>query len=201
MPPKATDFTHSQPDLLTWQVFSPEHRCELTANAVMAGGRWFLFDPIPLAAPAVAALRQRGPLAAVVLTNANHERAAARWRELTGAPVWADAAAPLELSDVHRFDPATNAWEGWEIHRLTGGAPGEIALRREEASLLVLGDAVFDLPRHGLGVLPEKYCTDRPRLLAALRELVHRPFERAALAHGGPLQPGAARCIASLLSL
>jgi glyoxylase-like metal-dependent hydrolase (beta-lactamase superfamily II) len=201
MPPEATDFTHSQTDLLTWQVFSPEHRCELTANAVLADGRWFLFDPLPLAAPACETLLQRGPVAAVVLTNANHERAAARWRELTGAPVWTDAGATLKLPGVQRFDPAAGIWEGWEIHRLTGGAPGEIALRREEASLVVLGDAVFDLPRHGLGVLPEKYCTDRPRLLTALRELVRRPFERAALAHGGPLHPEAARRLASLLSL
>jgi glyoxylase-like metal-dependent hydrolase (beta-lactamase superfamily II) len=161
----------------------------------------FVFDPIPLAASARDQLLARGPLAAIVLTNANHERAAAEWRVRTGAPLWAAAEAALETPRVQRFDSTARTWESWEIHPLPGGAPGEIALRREELSLVVLGDAVFDLPQYGFGVLPEKYCSDRARLLAALRGLVSRPFARAALAHGGPLPAGASRHIAGLLPL
>lgn len=201
MSAEATHAAELAPGLFSWQVFSPAHKCELTSTAVAVAGRLFVFDPIPLAAVARDQLLARGPLAAIVLTNANHERAAGEWRVRTGAPVWAGADAPLELSGVRRFDPVARMWEGWELHPLPGGAPGEIALRRAELSLVVLGDAVFDLPRHGFGVLPEKYCQDRPRLLAGLRGLAGRPFARAALAHGGPLLADASPRIAALLPL
>lgn len=201
MPVKATHAAEFAPGLFSWRAFSPEHKCELTSTAVVADGRLFIFDPIPLAMPALAELLHRARPAAIVLTNANHERDAACWHAQTGASIWASADALLEMPAVRRFDPAARIWQGWGIHPLPGGAPGEIALRRRELSLVVLGDAVFDLPQHGFGVLPGRYCVDRAMLLAALRGLTGDPFERAVLAHGGPLLEGASRRIAGLLSL
>jgi glyoxylase-like metal-dependent hydrolase (beta-lactamase superfamily II) len=201
MSAEATHAAELAPGIFSWQAFSPEHKCELTSTAVEIAGRLFVFDPIPLAAPARDQLLARGPLAAIVLTNANHERAADEWRARTGAAVWASADAPLELSGVRRIEPPAQTCEGWEAIPLSGGAPGEIALRREELSLVVLGDAVFDLPGYGFGILPEKYCQDRARLLAGLRLLAGRPFARAALAHGGPLRADASRRIGALLPI
>jgi len=121
----------------------------------------------------------------IILTNENHERDAARWRQILKAPVWSAA------------DPSGGLPQGWEALPLPGGAPGETACFHAPLSLMVFGDAVVNLPERGLELLPAKYCTDPAELRRSLGRLPR--FERALFAHGQPLLAAASGRIAALL--
>ena len=63
-------------------------KTELCASAIVTGEGLLFVDPIPLAAEALAELTEIAPPHAIVLTNGNHWRAAAEYRERFGVPVW-----------------------------------------------------------------------------------------------------------------
>jgi glyoxylase-like metal-dependent hydrolase (beta-lactamase superfamily II) len=201
MLPEAHDFTEPFPGIVRWQVFSPAHKVELTTHAVHTPAGWFLFDPIPLAENWRSQFLARATIHAIVLTNTNHERDAAAWSQATHAPIHVPQREGFELSDLQLLPAAspTARWHDWELIPLDGGAPGETAFRWRERSLVIFGDAVFNLPNYGLNVLPEKYCRDHTRLCAQLRELCREPFAHACFAHGEPLTQNASQQILSRL--
>jgi hypothetical protein len=195
----ASTWTLVIPGVFRWEIDSPFHGAPLTSHAVVASGRLFIFDPIPLAEPAFSDLASAATPALIVLTNHNHEREAAAWRTRLRAPVWADAGGGLELADPLTLPPGDTVWEGWELFRLPGGGPGEIALYRPELALAVVGDALVNLPGRGLEVLPVQYCEDAANLRRQIRRLASRPFEHLLVAHGAPTVGRAAARILTML--
>ena len=196
----AETFEEVWPNVFRWEAFSPEHKVELTSHAVVSGGRLYIFDPIPLAAAALADLQTRGTPVAIVLTNGHHERDAAQWRNRWPVPIWASAEAQLDLSGLHHFPPGQFGWQDtWTLHPIHGGSPGEIAFRSTSQPLVILGDAIVNLPGRDLELLPAKYCRDPIALRQSLRQLIHEPFDRLLLAHGAPLPRYASAEIARLL--
>ncbi len=196
---EATEVQEILPGVFRWECFSAEHKLELTSHAVLADNQLYIFDPIPLADKPMRRLLDKQKVAAIFLTNENHERAAAVWREQTQAPIWAEEAADISLSGVQRWKVGGKHYGPWEISSLEGGAGGEAAFRWRERSLVVMGDAIFNLPRYGFDVLPEKYCRDQRMLRKSLRWLTEEPFETVLFAHGTPLLKGASVEIRSLL--
>jgi glyoxylase-like metal-dependent hydrolase (beta-lactamase superfamily II) len=199
MLPVAQSLDPVLPGVWRWSAFSAEHKVELTSHAVVREGRLFVFDPIPLVASARIEFERHGQPFALVLTNENHERAAADWQERWQVPVWAGPGAALTLPGLLALPVEQGVWEGWRLHDLRGGAGGELALRWAEQSLVVFGDAVFNLPRHGFDLLPEKYCRDHRALRDNLRPLAADVFERAVFAHGAPLLQRASDRLSALL--
>ena len=195
----ATSAVEVLPGVHRWAAFSPEHKVELAAHSVWDGRTLLVFDPIPLAAEVLDWFPVPHAPDAVVLTNENHERDTARWRDFFPLAVWAAPDAHLVLDGVRRWDPAAPPFPGWEIVPLPGGAGGESAWFCPAKSLVVLGDAVVNLLGRGLELLPEKYCRDPAQLRASLRSLVARPFAHAVFAHGRPLLGEASAQIAGLL--
>lgn len=185
-------------DVLRWAAYSPAHKVELMSHAVRGtDGRFVVFDPIPLEGPACAELPEAHRITAIVLTNANHERAAQRWRERWGCPVL----GPADVSwDVEGIGVAGDVLPGgWRAVPLPGGAPGETAWRLDAAGLVVFGDAVVNLAGRGLELLPSRYCTDPARLKAAVEALVREGFQRALFAHGDPIDADASGRIRRML--
>jgi len=164
-----------------WSAFSPEHRVELGSSAVLTPEGWWVFDPIPIVPAPVEPLFDR--VAGIVLTNANHERDSVRWCDRFACRRWAAPDAdglPEGIERWTRSDP----FPGWVLIPLAGGAPGETAFFRPERSLLVVGDALVNLPGRGLEILPDKYCTNPTQLRRSLR---HLPMADLVLtAHGAP---------------
>lgn len=195
----ATEAVEILPGVFRWEYFSPEHKVVLTSHAVLAEGELYIFDPIELAKEACDQLLSDHRVAAIVLTNENHERSTEQWREVTKAPVWASAEAKLVIGDVRRWKTGETTWGPWRIVPLPGGAGGETALLWEARSVAVLGDAVFNLPKYGFGLLPEKYCQDQATLKESLLKLTATPIETALLAHGVPILTGASARISALV--
>ena len=198
--PTATAFEEIFRGAFRWSAFSPHHKVELSSNLVRAGGRWFLFDPIPLCDDVRARLLALAPVSAIVLTNANHARDSARWQKLTGATLHVPRQMAAEVPAAEPLPVGRTHWRGWELEPLDGGAPGETAFRLRESSLVVLGDAMFHLPKHGLDVLPEKYSRDHLGLRRQLRAFCADPFDCALFAHGSPLRHDASQQMARKLS-
>lgn len=195
----ASEFQEVLPGVFRWECFSPEHKVELTSHAVMAEGQLYIFDPIELATASRQLLLVGRQVAAVVLTNENHERAYTAWRECTKAPVWMSSEVNINVAEAHHWDVQSAKLGAWEISALTGGAGGESAFRWRERSLVVLGDAIFNLSKYGFKLLPEKYCQNQAKLRETLLQLTEEPFETALFAHGAPILKGASARIREML--
>ena len=196
---RAEEFQQVTPAALFWQAYDPRVKTELSASAIVTGAGLLLVDPIPLAAEALAELTALAPPHAIVLTNGNHWRAAAEYREQFGVPVWAHA----EAAEDGTPDRLLRAGE-WlagevEVLELPGAGPGEIALRHAAGALHV-GDALVQVEPLGFAVLPEKYCLDPRRLRESLRNLLQVEFRAILFAHGTPLVTDAHSRLAQLLA-
>src|ERR1041384_7062530 len=177
----ATSLEQILPGVFRWEAFSPAHKVELTSHAVLIGRRLYIFDPIALDHFCFEKLVSSGIPTAIVLTNDNHERDAEQWREKLGVPIWAAFDANLTIARVYRFGPKITEWLDWKLARLAGGSNGEIAFFWRQQSLLVLGDAITNLPGYGLMLLTEKYCQHQPTLRHSLKLLLITPFEKLLL--------------------
>lgn len=187
------------PGVFRWEAYSPHHKVNLTSHAVVMAERVFIFDPIRLAEEPLKELLTKGRITAIVLTSGNHERDCLWWREQTGAPIWAAAGAGLNLTGARYFDSRQREWEGWQVHSLGGGGAGELAFRWREQSLIVIGDAVVNLPDRTLELLPDKYCSNPNQLRENLKALVCEPFAVMVMAHGEAVMSEASKRVETLL--
>ena len=173
----------------SWHGFDETTRTEFFSTAVLAEDGLVVIDPILASPEALNRLAKLGPVAAIVLTNGNHSRAAARFRERFSAPVFAHPEAVGELTSPVDGVLRVNRRVGGslEVVELSGAGLGEVALYKE-GGWLHLGDALINLEDTGLAVLPAKYCLDASILSLSLRKLTALQFHSATFAHGTPIQ-------------
>jgi hypothetical protein len=170
-----------------WQAYDPSVKCPLSSCAIGTAAGLILVDPIPLGEDALSELAGVGSPAAIVLTNGNHGRAAAAWRDRFGIPVLApvDAGPDLGVTPDATLADGEFAPGDLRVIALPGAGPGEIGL--VGAGVLCLGDAVINIAPEGLRLLPERYCSDARRLPISLRKLLSCEFDVVTFAHGTPL--------------
>ncbi len=185
--PTATTLRTHRGGVATWEVFSPVHKVLLTSSAIASRGRLVVFDPIPLAEEALRALEALGRPVAVVLTNENHARSALGFQRRWSVPIVAGAGGRFDDGSVQGLAEGLRWFGGLQVIDLSGGAGGELAFFNHELRTLVVGDAIFNLPGHGLDILPARYCTDRPSLAGRLGTLLELEFDLLLMAHGEPI--------------
>lgn len=197
---EAASFNEVIPGVYSWEAYSPEHQVDLISHAIVAGSELICFDPIPLAEPAFQKLSKLATPGAIAVTNANHERAGRQWQKRWGTSLWSDRKSGLSAVGMEYFpDEPSASWKGFKLHRISGGSAGEVAFSLEAQSLVLLGDAIVNLPAYPLQLLTEKYCESQPDLKKSLADLIMIPFERLLMAHGRPILHGASKKIAGLL--
>ena len=135
-----------------------------------------------------------------VLTNGNHARAAAEFRDRFSIPILAHAAAAAELGLPidQLLAEGDTALGHLAVIEIAGAPPGEIALHGD--GILCVGDALIHLEPMGFSLLPEKYCTDAREMRRALGKLLRFDFEVLTFAHGLPLVAQARRRLENLLA-
>lgn len=108
-------------------------------------------------------------VAAVLITNRDHERASAAVASATGAVTIASVLdAPLLSAPVTRTVQPGDVVHGWTTIGLDGcKTAGEIALYDPSRSAAIVGDAIVGTPRHN----------DSFRFLVARRNLVEQNVE------------------------
>lgn len=186
-----------------WQVYEPAVKTDLTCTAFHAGRDWFFVDPIALAAPALDELAgQDVGGGAVLLTNGNHERAAAAFRDRFRVPVigHAETAPEISIALDRTVGHGDVLFGQFDVIALPGAAAGELAYLHTASRTLCVGDALIHLEPLGFAPLPAKYCRDACALRAALPRLLDHAFDRITFAHGTPILAKAHARLASLIA-
>ena len=192
--------------LAFWQAYDPTVKVDLSCSALQVDGKILFIDPIPLAEAAIEELTSSGTPAAVVVTNANHERAAAWYARRFGIPVFAPAETRPEfearIPTVQTFENGSVILNTLKAIALPGGADGETALYWPGlGGVLIVGDALIHLDATGFDFLPDKYCNDAKMLRKSAKERLRFPrgLRIIAFAHGAPMVTSAKERLEALI--
>ena len=200
--PSPPDLFQLTPALWLWQAFDPAIKSDLFASALKTAGEIFLIDPIPLPVASLEAMVAGATVRAILLTNANHLRAAADFAHQFGSPILAAAGVPPEIESAKwKAIPAGGRIAaGVTAIPIEGAAVGEVAFHfAEDGGTLVLGDALINFEPYGFSFLPPKYCADQRKMRGSLRQLLDWPCERLLFAHGPPILADAHARLETLL--
>jgi hypothetical protein len=195
--PRASEIEPVAAGIFIWSFYDPSVKADLFSTALETASGIFLIDPIPLAPAALAELGARVKIAGIIVTNENHERAAAEFAERLQAPIYLDRTVATQLSRI--VPVRENEFpSGMTAIAIEGGPAGEIAIHFAET--LVIGDALINFEPYGFALLPPKYCTDAKRMRRSLAKLLDYSFERMLFAHGLPILSGARDRLEMLLN-
>jgi glyoxylase-like metal-dependent hydrolase (beta-lactamase superfamily II) len=182
-----TQFAQLRPGLWVWHAYDPSLKTDLFSAAILTRAGIFLVDPIPLAHDDVAALNQAGSIAGIILTNANHQRAALEYSDRFSVPVLGHPDALLSVQPRHSGNLSAIATDLDPIE-IEGAVAGELALfHREDGGTLIVGDALINLESYGFTFLPRKYCLDQKQMRRSLKKLLKLTAQRILFAHGAPI--------------
>jgi len=162
----------------------------------------YLIDPIPLEKEALDGLIGSDPVTGIIVTNANHHRASARFAEQSSVPIFAHADAfpdnrPGQFRSVADGDEIC---DGLRVICIEGAAAGEIAVHYlPDGGTLIVGDALINFEPYGFTLLTAKYCSNQKQLLRSLRRLLDYKAERMLFAHGTPILSRASERLRGLL--
>jgi glyoxylase-like metal-dependent hydrolase (beta-lactamase superfamily II) len=179
-------------DVQTWRVLSPEKGYAFNGYAVSTEDGTVLIDPPDPGEDGWATVDLLEPFAGVWVTNRNHSRAAAAFRERYGLAVWAHE-ADAERLEAHA-DRTVRGGETIpgeiEVVHVPGKSPGEIAFHLPRSGALVVGDVVIGVPSGELSTYPDEVIADREQLLRSAARLLEYDFDGLLLCDGEPFPTG-----------
>jgi hypothetical protein len=180
-----------------WRFYDPSVKADLFSTALEASSGTYLFDPIPLAPVAMADLGRMAKVAGIIVTNENHERAAAQFAETFEVPIFLE---PTTTTAGRGIAPTSENGFPSELTfvRIEGGPPGEIAIHSGET--MIIGDSLINFEPSGFAFLPPKYCTDAKVMQRSLTKLLDYSFKRMFFAHGLPILTGARERLGQLIN-
>jgi glyoxylase-like metal-dependent hydrolase (beta-lactamase superfamily II) len=194
----APEFQLIRPGLFFWQAYDPAVKIDLCCCALETAGGILFCDPVPLDSLAEEELIAARTPRAILLTNANHERNAALLARRYGIEIWAPSAARGQVQATRWYAEGPILDGDLEAIALEGFAPGETALWWQD--VLLLGDALINLPPYGFTMLPRKYCEDAEAAANSLKKLLRFPVETLTFAHGLPLVSQTRQRLADLIA-
>ena len=200
----ACEFVQIGPTLFFWQNYDPAVKADLFSTALATPAGIVLVDPIPLHDSQLHLLSQRGPVAGVVVTNANHHRAAISYADQFSASIFALRASfpDKKPSRFVEIESGTKVNGELEVIAIEGAVAGEIALYQPaNGGTLITGDALINFEPYGFTFLPRKYCTNEKTMRRSLRKLLTYQTERMFFAHGTPILAGAGARLQQLLEV
>ena len=200
----AADFDRAGPLLYTWQAYDNASKADLSSTGILLKAGLFLIDPIQLEEAALADLITAGPIAGIVVTNANHLRCVETYTRRFPVPVFAHGgvAADLAAGAITEVADGAKVGDELEVIALEGAGRGEIALHSPcDGGSLIVGDALIHFDPHGFVPLPDKYCEDPKQMRRSLKRLVHYGIQRIFFAHGRPIVSNAHARLCTLLEV
>jgi len=198
----ATELHHFPPDLFVWQNYDPIIKTDLFSTAITTPAGVYLVDPIPLAEDEVARLSEVKKIAGVIVTNANHHRAAIDYSVKFSVPLFAEGGSFPDKKPWRSVELADGATigGGLEVIVINGAVLGEIVLYHPlKGGTLVVGDALINFEPYGFAFLPGKYCANEKEMRRSLRKLLAYKIERLFFAHGTPILSGASARLEQLV--
>ncbi|MSS73361.1 MAG: hypothetical protein EXS64_18005 [Candidatus Latescibacteria bacterium] len=189
--------------IYTWGRFSELKGFDFNGWLILSGDGNVMVDPPLMTPEEEAQIAQVGAPAHIVVTNRDHDREAARYRDLYGAQTWMhESDAPLvELKVDHAFRHGDRLPGGMEvIHVPDNKSPGESALLlHREPNVLILGDALIGHPPGALTLLPPDKYADIQKAREGIRVLLNSDFGPVLTSDGASLLEGGRRAIEAFL--
>jgi uncharacterized cupin superfamily protein/glyoxylase-like metal-dependent hydrolase (beta-lactamase superfamily II) len=160
------------PGVWSWSRWQPDRGLDFNSFFVETADGNLVVDPLEPDEETLAELRERG-VAAVLVTNRDHERFTETVAAATGAPVIASALdAPLLKHHVDRTVVPGEIVFGWTVVGLDGfKTPGEIALYDKARRTAIVGDALWGTPAGALTLMPDAKLADPERAALSARKL------------------------------
>jgi len=161
------------PGVATWSRWQADRAMFFNAWFVAGEGGNFVVDPLEPDGDDLAFVDERG-LAAVVVTNRDHERAAALFAERYGAPVIASLPDAKEMSvAVGRTVAHGEEIHGWRVIGLDGfKTAGEFALFHAASRSAITGDALWGVPAGAVRLMPDEKLANPARAALSVRALL-----------------------------
>ncbi len=198
----ARELVQVTPTLFFWQNYDPAVKADLFSTALVTPSGTLLVDPIPLHDSQLLLLSQHGSIAGIVMTNANHQRAATFFSDQFSAPIFAQRASfpDRKPSRFVEVGSGTKICDELEVIAIEGAVAGEIALYQPpNGGTLITGDALINFEPYGFTFLPRKYCANEKEMRRSLGKLLLYRAERIFFAHGTPILAGAGARLQQLL--
>ncbi len=188
------------PGIWLWSRWQPERGMDFNGFFAEAADGNLVVDPIEPDDATLADLRHRG-VAAVLVTNRDHERATATISAATGADILASALdAPLLSVSVDRIVELGDVVFGWTVLGLDGfKTAGEIALYDAARKTAIVGDAIVGAPMGALTLMPDEKLVDPARAILSARVLRARRIEHLLVGDGACLFGNARDAIGAML--
>ena len=179
------------PGIVHWTVQDDRISFRSDAYGVETPDGKVLIDPLPLSAEAVESL---GKVAAICLTEGQHQRSAWRLRKRLGVPVYApEGAHDLEETPDHWFVDGQELPGTLRAIDTPGFGTVHCALilvRDSGGPVLFSGDLVVREGEGAFGLIPDKYVDDPRDIRASVTKLLELAPEILCPAHGAPATSG-----------
>jgi uncharacterized cupin superfamily protein len=176
------------PGVATWSRWQADRAMFFNAWFVEGHGGNMVVDPLEPDAGDLAYVDERG-LAAVVVTNRDHERAAAFFARKYRVPVLAALPDAQEMSvAVERTVAHGEELFGWRVIGLDGfKTPGEFALFHRATYSAITGDALWGVPAGAVRLMPDEKLEDPARAALSARTLLALGVRHLLVGDGMPV--------------
>jgi uncharacterized cupin superfamily protein len=184
-----------------WSRWQPDRGLNFNSWLVRGSAGTFIVDPLePDDDDVLVACRAAQPLA-IVITNRDHERAAARFARECNVPVIASAADASSLGlAVDRTVNDGDELFGWRVLVLDGyKTPGEMVLFSASRRAAISGDAFWGAPAGALRLMPDEKLADPVRAILAARRLRALPIDHLLVGDGQPIFGNAQAALGAMI--
>ena len=189
-------------DLYSWSAFSEMRQIDFNGHLWVRSEGNVLIDPVPMIESDLEQFEKLGGASWIVLTNQDHEREAAFFRERTRARVVVheeDARAVSVAVDRKVVDGDEIVPGLQVIHLRYGKSTGEIALYWPDKKALLSGDLVVGAPMGRFTLLMDEKLEDPPRAAVELRKVLKLDFDALLVGDGHSVFQDARRLLIECL--
>jgi uncharacterized cupin superfamily protein len=185
-----------------WWRWQPDRGVNFNSWLVADPAGSFVVDPLEPDDPEVFARCRAADVRAVVITNRDHERAAARFARELGASIVASAADAPQLGvAVDRTVVDGDAIFGWHVLVLDGyKTAGEMVLYSPARFAAISGDAFWGTPAGALRLMPDEKLADPARAILSARRVRALAVEHLLVGDGAPIFGGAQRALTAMIA-
>ena len=192
------------PRISEWSWFSEEKQLNFNGHFLAVGEHRILVDPPPMSAGDMAMTRQGGSPDYIILTNRDHEREAAHFRQEFNCQVMAPEldAKEMNLAVDKTFKDGELLPGGiWVVRLSDQKSLGESALFLQQGKgVLIVGDGVIGHPPGSLRLLPPERYSNVAQARQGLRRLLQYNFDSLLVGDGTSILTGAKQVLEQLLA-
>lgn len=183
------------PGIATWSWFSEEKQINFNGHLLDVGEHRILVDPPPLSDADLTQLSTAGPVDYILLTNRDHVREAATYKEALNTRVYVPEKDAPEMSvtpDKTFVDGELLPGGIWVVQLSDQKSPGESALFIDQGrGILIVGDALLGKPEGSVSMLPAEKYVDPAKAREGLRRLLKYNFDSLLVGDGSSVLTGA----------